>query len=223
MPTNIAARSPRRLPATAWQEETRLYDRAHPRLARMAEVLRRLPQRRLLDVGCSTAMLRKLLPDDFDYYGCDIADHAGAVLGHDRFRQLDFDRDCDLSTFEGRGIDVVHVGGVLEYLERPAELVERLRRLVGQGGRMAVSIINFQSRRFASPDSHHRAWIYRPSLDEFRGLLSGQGWSIERHIAFLGRGPLRDSLFGAVAALLSPDHGWVRRRARQFILVARAA
>ena len=82
----------------------------------------------MLDIGCSTAALRRLLPRDCDYYGCDVAPHAAGALAVDHFRQLDFNRSCDLAAFAGRGIDAIHLGGVLEYLARPAELLRSARR-----------------------------------------------------------------------------------------------
>src|SRR5438046_1055781 len=136
-----------------WQQETTLYSRPHPRLRTMARLLRRLPQRRLLDVGCSTAALRDLLPASFVYHGCDIADHARTKLPPGRFAQVDFNKSVDLSAFAGRGIDVVHVGGVLEYLERPGDLLRALHDLVPAGSPLVVSIINFESRRYARPKS----------------------------------------------------------------------
>src|SRR5262245_60035585 len=110
----------------------------------MAQMLSKFPQRRLLDVGCSTAVLQRLLPADYDYYGCDVADHACQSLDADHFRQIDLNRSCDLSAFAGRGIAVIHVGGVLEYLECPDELVGELRRLVPRGSPLLLSIINFE-------------------------------------------------------------------------------
>jgi hypothetical protein len=188
----------------------------------MAGLLAELPQRRLLDVGCSTAAMRRLLPPDFEYYGCDITDHAQAVLGPDRFRQIDFNQSCDLSAFEGRQIDAVHIGGVLEYLERPCEVLRALRELVGRRGGMVLSIINFEERRYRDPASHHRGWVFQPRLEELRQMLREQGWQVDRQLAFFGRGALRDRIQGAAAACLGVDRRWVRRRARQFILTARA-
>ena len=209
-------------PPVDWQQETKHYDRAHPRLVRMARLLAQMPQRRLLDVGCSTAAMRHLLPPEFEYYGCDIADHALTALGAERFRQIDFNQNCDLSAFVAKDINLVHIGGVLEYLRRPQDLLRELRELVGRQGGLVLSIINFEERRYRDPSSHHRGWIFRPRLDELRDLLLAEGWQIERQIAFLGRGALREQPFAVAAALLGMDHPWVRRRARQFIVIAHA-
>jgi hypothetical protein len=52
-------------------------------------------------------------------------------------------------------------------------------------------------------------------------MLTAEGWQITRQIAFLGRGALREPPFSLAAGLLGMDHLWIRRRARQFIIVAR--
>jgi SAM-dependent methyltransferase len=205
-----------------WQVESRLYDRAHPRLVMMAGLLAALPQRRLLDVGCATARLKQVLPPDFDYYGCDVTDHAASVLASDHFRQLDLNRSCDLAHFAGQGIDVVHVGGVLEYLERPQALLDACHRLVGPDGRMVVSIINFECQRYGQSESHHPGWIYKPTLGEFRQQLAAGGWQIERGLPLLGKGPLRGLAFAALSRLLKLEHPVIRRQARQFVFQVRA-
>lgn len=208
--------------ASEWRMETRRYDRPHPRLVRMASVLRRLPARCVLDVGCSTAQLRRLLPDDWEYYGCDIADHALESLGSDHFRCVDLNRSCDLSWFANRGIEAIHIGGVLEYLERPGESLRSLRELVPAGSPLVLSIINFESDRHAEATKHHPWWIYKPRLPELRSLLTANGWQIERQLAFTDRSGLRRWLVTRRAAWHGPDHPWTRRHAAQFILAAQA-
>ncbi len=205
-----------------WQHETTLYSRPHPRLRTMARLLRRLPQRGLLDVGCSTAALRDLLPASFAYYGCDIADHARAKLPPGHFAQVDFNKAVDLSAFVGQGIDVVHIGGVLEYLERPGDLLRRLHSLVPAGSPLVVSIINFECKRHAQPRSWHPNWVYRPRLPELRDLLRRTGWDVQRQLPLRGKGTVVDWLFQWWWAKAGCDHPQTRKHARQFILLARA-
>ena len=206
-----------------WQQETRRYDRPHPRLVLMAGLLRELPQRRLLDVGCSTGALRDLLPPEFEYFGCDIADHARATLGAERFQQLDFNRDQDLSAFVPQRIDAVHIGGVLEYLERPERLLASVRELVPAGGALVLSIINFEAQRYQTSAAHHAGWIYKPSLDECRDLLQGQRFAILRQLAFVGKPGVRGWWRTRRANARGVDDRWTRRHAQQFVIVARAA
>lgn len=208
--------------AVDWQQETRRYDRPHPRLKQMADALAACPQRRLLDVGCSTATLRRLLPADFDYYGCDVADHAARILPDGHFVRQDLNRYGDLSCFRRRGIDCVHIGGVVEYLERPGELLRELQRLVPSGAPLVCSIINFQSTRYADAAKHHPGWIFRPTLEEFRALLRDSGWNIVRETAFLGRSGLRGWWFRRWTDFCGIDHPRTRAAAEQFILQATA-
>jgi trans-aconitate methyltransferase len=205
-----------------WQQETALYSRPHLRLRLMARLLRSLPQRRLLDVGCATAVLRDLLPPSFVYHGCDIADHARAKLPPGRFAQVDLNTSVDLSTFGDRAIDVVHVGGVLEYLDRPHDLLSGLRGLVQAGSALAVSIINFDCPHYAEPRSWHPGWVFRPHLHELRELLRGTGWQVRRQIPFRGRRRVVDRLLRWWWEWAGCDHPRTRRYARQFVLLARA-
>jgi len=208
--------------AVDWQKETKIYERPHPRLAAMAQVIRALPHRRILDAGCSTGTLETLLPRDFAYYGCDVTDHAQARLAPGRFRQIDFNRSSDLSAFAGEGIDMVHIGGVLEYLDRPQEFLRSTRQLVAGVGRLVVSIINFQSFMYRGPRNHHLGWIYKPVLEELRQALADTGWAIERQMPFFGPRRLGTWLANAWSERLGVDHPLTRRRAQQFILQARA-
>lgn len=144
------------------------------------------------------------------------------MLRPDHFQQLDFNHTCDLTHFNGRGINVIHVGGVLEYLERPQALLDACHQVVGPAGRMLVSIINFECQRYRQPESYHPGWIYKPTLDEFRRLLAARGWQIERGWPMLGKGRLRGSLLAALGRILKLDHPAVRRKARQFVFQVRA-
>src|SRR5438132_2302550 len=64
-----------------WEEETLNYQVPHFRLRFVARLLRNMPNRRLLDLGCSSAALKSMLDPDFYYCGCDIAKWAQQTLG----------------------------------------------------------------------------------------------------------------------------------------------
>ncbi|MCI0637457.1 MAG: class I SAM-dependent methyltransferase [Gemmataceae bacterium] len=204
-----------------WQQETLKYDRPHPRLKAMAKLVRSLPERCVLDIGCSTAQLRHLLPDDFDYFGCDASDYARQVLPEGHFLQQDFCQSADLAYFQGRGIDLIHIGGVLEYLPHPDTLLQAARALVSPMGRLVLSYVNFENPKYCQSLGHSH-WVFKTPLDRLRGMLGECGWRVEKVIPFLDRSGLF-ALFHRWRALrLGPDHPWVRRTARQFILQARA-
>ncbi|GEM_PF-6098875 len=205
-----------------WAQESTIYWKPHPRLRFMANVLARLPQRRLLDLGCSGAALRALVPASFTYFGCDITDEASRRLPHGHFLQRDFNDSADLSLFADKRIDVIHVGGVLEYLREPDELLIQARKLVPLAAPLVLSIINFEGAHYADSRAHHSRWIYRPGLDAFMKLMEATGWHVEQIWPFTEKRGLKQWWLKCGASLLGVSHRWTRRRARQFILLARA-
>ncbi len=207
---------------TDWQKESLCYDFIHPRMRAIKSCLQRLPQRRLLDVGCATARFRTLLPADFTYSGCDIADHAGRVLPSGRFQQLDLNASSDLSYFARQDINVVSAGGVLEYLARPEDFLKAVHKLVGTGGALVASIINFQARQYAAPASHHPAWAFKPTLDELRLMLDKNGWRVHDVIALPGKKGLCQLFCKQLAWYFGVDHPWSRANIQQFVICAEA-
>ncbi|HKB01843.1 MAG TPA: methyltransferase domain-containing protein [Gemmataceae bacterium] len=209
-------------PATDWQQETLFYDKVHPRMVAMARCVRAMPHRSVLDIGCSTGIMRRLLPGDCDYYGCDITDHAGARLPPGHFRQIDLNANHDLSYFASRGIRLAHMAGVLVYLNRPGEVLVEIHRLVGLGGHLVCSIVNFQATRRLDPTTHHPAWVYKPHLEDLRRLLADRGWRVTRELPFVGGLGWRTGPYRLAARLRGVDHPWTRAQANLFILVAEA-
>ena len=205
-----------------WNEEGTRYRTAHARLRLSARWLSRLPQRRILDIGCSGAALRQLLPDDFTYFGCDVTSDAGRQLPPGQFLQCDFNHTQDLSFFAGKSIDAIHIGGLLEYLREPRRLLEQAHRLVPFGSPLVVSMINFDARYYRDDTRHHPGWIYKPDFGAFAHMLHASGWQVERVQPFLGRGELKNAWFRLWGSALGSDHPWTRQSALQFIVLARA-
>jgi hypothetical protein len=105
----------------------------------------------------------------------------------------------------------------------PADVLAGLRDLVGRGGRLVFSIINFQADYYADPSRHHDGWVFKPTLAELRRLAHETGWCLERVIGFRGRRGWREWTFRTLANRLGYDHPWTLRRARQFLLIAAAS
>lgn len=206
-----------------WQTETKTYSKPHPRLRLMARELISMPHRRLLDIGCSTATLRTLLPPDFEYFGCDISDHAGSVLPPGHFLQIDFRQGCDLSPFYGRGIDAIHIGGVLEYLDRPGDLLAEARKLISSNGQLLVSLTNFDASYYRDPSRHFYGWVYKPQISEFHRLLSETGWSIAKQTPFYDKTRWNRRLVWEIARRFAPDSRYVHLNSQQFVVQAAAA
>jgi len=208
---------------TNWQVEALDYDRIHPRMQAMAGLIQAMPERSLLDAGCSAGTLQGLLPEDYEYFGCDITDHAASRLGPAHFQQLDLNATQDLSFFENRGIQLIHMGGFLEYMGRPRELLRSFHRVVGVGGRLIMSMTNFQCYRYRNvARTHHRAWLFKPQVEEVRETLASQGWCVEREIPFIGPLGWRTRLYRYLAESRGVNHRWTRKHAWLFITIARA-
>src|SRR5262249_18342535 len=111
----------------------------------------------------------------------------------------------------------------LEYLQAPGKLLSALYRLLPRDASMVLSIINFESARYARPGSGHGRWIFRPRLDELRNLLKQNGWRVVKEVAFRGQNGPGEWFFNWWSRRLGCDHPWTRKRARQFILHAHAA
>lgn len=200
-----------------WAEEAMIYSKAHPRLRLIAKLLSRQRQRQLLDIGCSSATLKQLLPADFDYYGCDITRLAEAQLPPGHFLQADFNTGVDLSQFQQQQIDCLHIGGVLEYLHRPKELLQAARQLVPVHTPLLITLINFEGNRFRSPSRHHEAWVYKPTTAALQSDLEQSGFRLRRIYPFTERQGWRGFGFYRIANMLGPSHPWVKFQSRQFI------
>jgi SAM-dependent methyltransferase len=203
-----------------WRQESLLYSQPHRRLRLVARLINRSDRTRLLDVGCGPATLRTLLRPDIAYYGSDLIGHARPLLD-DRFEAQDFNRTCDLSAFADQAIDIVHVGGLLEYLQYPGQLLGEIRR-VAPAALLVVTMVNFASHRFRDPASHHPRWIYKPTLPAFFDLLASAAWTVRRAY------PYADRLRGwrgwtwHLQRWLRPTAPFVWLNSRQVIVVAEA-
>jgi hypothetical protein len=200
-----------------WSEEAMIYAKAHPRLKLIAKLLTRQRYRRLLDIGCSSATLKELLPPDFEYFGSDITRLAESHLSPAHFLQADFNDRVDLSHFQRHQINCLHIGGVLEYLHRPKELLQAVRQLVPVRTPLLVTLINFEGKRFSSPKQHHEAWVYKPTMKELQADLEQSGFRLRRIYPFTERQGWRGFGFYRIANVLGSRHPWVKHQSRQFI------
>lgn len=101
--------------------------------------------KRVLDLGCATGSLARLLSS----WGCTVVgvelDPEAAKLA-ERWCELvvvgDLDH-LDLGlTFENRQFDVVVAGDVLEHLRDPGRVLDQIRELIAPGGHLALSVPN---------------------------------------------------------------------------------
>lgn len=131
-----------------------------PRYPDIAEVVVRLCPRRLLDVGCGSGYLAKLLKarvPDLVVHGVDISSRAlERARSHvDQVWQVDLDK-ADLPVPSGQ-YETVTCVEVLEHLYDPDHALREIARVLAWGGRVVVTVPNLAY------------WRYR--LDLLRGHL----------------------------------------------------
>src|SRR5215469_8175174 len=158
-------RTPRYYKKDFWSTENVKWIQPHYRLEKGAQIISKLAQGKqctLLDVGCGTATLMRLLPQNIEYYGIDIAirDPAPNLL------EADF-----LETpirFGHRRFDIISAQGFFEYVGAfQSQKFAEIAQLLNEDGTFLVSYVNF---------GHHKREIYRPysniqPLDDFRQSL----------------------------------------------------
>lgn len=117
----------------------------------LARHFRRLPGGRVLDVGAKSAPYRDLIPHD-----------SYLTLDLDASRQPDIHADVHDLEWDGEPFDAVLALEVLEHLREPATAVERLRRVLRDGGVCLLST-RFLYRYHPDPEDHYR--FTRDSLE----------------------------------------------------------
>jgi len=127
-----------------WKVENLKFARPYFRLEKSARIINRIARGKrvtLLDVGCGPAILARLLDQNIDYYGIDIAIHDPAP----NLIEIDFlENPID---FAGKRFDIVVAQGVFEYLGKfQSKKLAEIARLLNDGGTFVVSYTNFGHR-----------------------------------------------------------------------------
>lgn len=155
-----------------WDEETWRYDRPHRRLRAVADaVLSECAGGRVLDLGCSSGLLGRMLGPRYDYLGLDVA--PSVAIDEPGHRVLTADLDADWPV-EGP-VDVVVASGSLEYVADLVGSLERIRALLRPGGLAVLTLFNLGhlSRTVGSP--RHPTWRFSLRLDELLLALKEVG------------------------------------------------
>jgi 2-polyprenyl-3-methyl-5-hydroxy-6-metoxy-1,4-benzoquinol methylase len=102
------------------------------------------PAARVLDVGCADGFvaedLRRL---GHRVTGVDVMARPGVKERVDHFIEADLDEGLPVSLAEGDAFDVVLAADVLEHVRDPEGLLRELHDVLGNGGRLLVSVPNF--------------------------------------------------------------------------------
>jgi SAM-dependent methyltransferase len=160
----------------------------HPRLMMIGRFVDRLASSgsKLLDVGCGPAALKKLLPDDIDYFGVDISD--GLVAAHgDPSHFTVADLNTEPACFGGAQFDIVVCSGIFEYIEHVEPFGSFLARKVAPDGHLVLSYTNRQhylalaNRMRGTRPTHadpHRNFM---SIPQALSFLSRHGFEVAQY------------------------------------------
>ncbi len=208
-----------------WQGETFKYDIAHRRLRQVVDVVLGEGGRRVLDVGCSTGLLGRMLGSSFDYTGIDVAEKVATE--RDGFRIVTADLN-EQPVPEGEW-DTVVCCGSLEYLDDLSGILASLRSRVPDGALGVFTLYNLAHfSRVVLPSRRHPTWRFDARPDELVLRLQEAGW-VPRRVqpTFVGYGPSK-AVNGEVPTEHDRNGGGgisgiaLTRRAQQLVVVCRA-
>ena len=152
-----------------------------------------LTGRQLLDVGCGTGRFAAA----FERAGAEVTgvdrDAGMLALAASRVAGPLVEADAHALPFPDAGFDVSVAVTLLEFADRPEQIIDELVRIIRPGGRLVVASLNP-----ASPwGLAHRRELQRPpwfnaclrSRDELHDLLAGRG-RVRQHAALYAPGAL---------------------------------
>jgi SAM-dependent methyltransferase len=96
---------------------------------------------KVLDIGCYTADLLKLLPVSVDYYGID-SDENALKIAHERGAKIS---KIDLENEEiplDQKFDIIIITELLEHLKDPEKLILQIKHLLKENGVVLISLPN---------------------------------------------------------------------------------
>jgi len=128
-----------------WGQEHQKFTTPHFRLQKSARLINKMAPSghcTLLDVGCATAALKRLLKPNIEYFGIDLAIRDPAPDLHE------VDIVDNPIEFDGRHFDFVVAQGVFEYLGGlQEEKFREIAEILSPRGRFILTYENFDHRR----------------------------------------------------------------------------
>ncbi len=169
-----------------WDGETWRFDLAHRRLRQVADIVVGEGGGAVLDLGCSTGLLGRMLGPAYEYHGLDIAPSVAAR--EQRFR-------VETGTIDDweptRTYDVVVASGGLEYVDDLVATVAKIRGCLRDGGLAVLTLFNLAHfARAVTHGSRHPTWTLDARPDDFALMLREAGLRVQRVAATsVGYGP----------------------------------
>ena len=166
VPGNGASNTARYYKKDFWSKENLKFSQPHYRLEKSARIINGLARGKkctLLDVGCGPATLMRILPQNIEYHGIDIAIHDPSP----NLIEADF-IETPIRFNENR-FDIIIAQGVFEYVGNlQSRKFAEIAQLLNANGKFIVSYWNF---------GHRNKQVYWPfsnvqSFDDFRNDLT---------------------------------------------------
>ncbi len=148
--------------APGWNGETWKYDVAHRRLRAVADVLLAESGENVLDLGCSTGMLGRMIGPAYRYEGIDIAPSVACTSERFSIRT----GALDTAHFGGPH-DTVVASGSLEYVSHLHRVLLKTRAALKSGGLAVLTLYNLAHVARGLGHGHrHRDWKFDARPDD---------------------------------------------------------
>jgi len=122
-------------------------DYDYPSLRRIQKLASFVKGKRVLDIGCRDAILRRYLSADVDYYGLDKLSYS-KVAKSSRVFTTDICARALPRQLKRSYFETVVLGETLEHLKNPLKALQNINKLLINGGRLVGSTPNILSWRF---------------------------------------------------------------------------
>ncbi len=169
-----------------WTSETFTYDIAHRRLRAVADAVLAEGGARVLDLGCSTGKLGRMLGPAYAYEGLDLSPDVACEEPGFTVRTADLDGPWPVDGL----FDTVVCSGSLEYVCSLPGTLRRIREVLAPGGLAVVTLLNLSHISRATRASRHPTWRFVERPDELALALLAAGLRPMRfHATSAGYGP----------------------------------
>lgn len=97
---------------------------------------------KILDIGCYTGDLLKILTQGSDYYGVDNDESALRIARERGAKTFLVDFEIQKLPFENQKFDIIIATEILEHLKDPEKLIVQIKNLLAEHGAVIISLPN---------------------------------------------------------------------------------